>query len=148
MKVIKSKENFMIRSQTAWIWKRLKFVSLVVENSLRNKKFHDYTDHVENTLLYFQKLECNKSIMIYFFDCHLYRFPANLGDLNEEHDEHFHQDFFIMEKRQQDRWDKHKVCCTEIKSLWFCIVIEQGTKQSERKKSIKKVYIRIHIYKE
>ena len=53
------------------------------------------------------------SIKIHYLFCQLDRFPENLGDLSEEHEERFHQDFKTMQERYQDRWIDQKManCC-------------------------------------
>ena len=47
------------------------------------------------------------SIKIHYLRSHLDNFPENLGDVNEEQGERFHQDIKIMEERYQGRWDSH-----------------------------------------
>ena len=50
-------------------------------------------------------LGCNLSIKVHFLNSHLDKFPANLGDVSDEHGERFHQDIKVMEERYQGRWD-------------------------------------------
>jgi len=41
---------------------------------------------------------CNMSLKIHFLESHLDFFPENLGEVNDEHSERFHQDIMTMEK--------------------------------------------------
>ena len=43
------------------------------------------------------------SIKVHFLKIHLNEFPANLGDVSDEHGERFHQGIKVMEKRYQGR---------------------------------------------
>ncbi|GBP69942.1 hypothetical protein EVAR_85710_1 [Eumeta japonica] len=52
-------------------------------------------------LVHFQQLGRNTSIKLHYFYSHLDYFPENLGDLNEEKGERFHQDIRAMEERYQ-----------------------------------------------
>jgi hypothetical protein len=70
---------------------RFSFV-LVVKNFLGNKKADNYTQLVEDMLFHFNRLGCNMSVKFQYLHSHLDRFPENLGDLNEEQGERFHQD--------------------------------------------------------
>ena len=51
----------------------------------------------------FEVLGCYMSLKVYFLHAHLDYFQQNLGDMNEEHGEHFHQDIKSMETRYQGR---------------------------------------------
>jgi len=44
------------------------------------------------------------SLKIHFMVSHLDFFPANLGEVSDEHGERFHQDIMVMEKRYQGKW--------------------------------------------
>ena len=82
------------------------FVS-VVKNFLGNEKAENYKDVVETMLQSYHNLGCNMSIKVHFLNSHLDKFPANLGDVSDEHGERFHQDIKVMEERYQGRWDTH-----------------------------------------
>lgn len=45
------------------------------------------------------------SIKVNFLMSHLNEFPANLGDVSDEHGERFHQDIKVMEEIYQGRWN-------------------------------------------
>ena len=82
------------------------FVS-VVKNFLGNEKAENYKDMVETMLQSYHNLGCNMSIKVHFLNSHFDKFPANLGDVSDEHGERFHQDIKVMEERYQGRWDTH-----------------------------------------
>jgi hypothetical protein len=44
------------------------------------------------------------SLKVHFLDSHLDFFPENLGAVNNEHGERFHQDISNMEKQYQGKW--------------------------------------------
>ena len=67
------------------------FVS-VVKNILGNDKAENDKDVVETILQSYYHLGYNMSIKVHFLNSHLDEFPANLGDVSEEHGERFHQD--------------------------------------------------------
>ena len=46
------------------------------------------------------------SLTIHFLQSHLNFFPANLGDISDEHGERFHQDIGCLEKRYQGKWSQ------------------------------------------
>ena len=85
-------------------WKA--FVS-VVKKFLGNEKAENYKDVVETMLQSYHNLGCNMSITVHFLNSHLGKFPANLGDVSDEHGERFHQDIKVMEERYQGRLDTH-----------------------------------------
>ena len=60
---------------------------------------------VENMLACFEALGCRMSLKVLFLHANLDYFPQNLGDMSEEHGEHFHLDIKIFETRYQGRWD-------------------------------------------
>ena len=80
---------------------------LVTQNFLGNRKAENYQELVEGMLSKFKDLGVKMSVKIHYLFSHLDRFPANLGDLSEEHGERFHQDIKVMEERYQGRWDAH-----------------------------------------
>ena len=45
------------------------------------------------------------SLKLHFLASHLDYFPPNLGAVNEEQGERFHQDLKDVERRYQGRWD-------------------------------------------
>ena len=47
------------------------------------------------------RLISSTDIKAHFFNSHLNKFAPNLGDVNEEHGERFHQDFKVMEEGHQ-----------------------------------------------
>ncbi|XP_076659865.1 uncharacterized protein LOC143363151 [Halictus rubicundus] len=50
-----------------------------------------------------KRLGCNMSLKMHFLHSHLDFFPANLGDVSDEHGERFHQDISTMEKRYKGK---------------------------------------------
>ena len=84
------------------MWKKTRFsFEEVVSKFLGYTKDSDYKTIVENMLACFEVLECCKSLEVYFLHGHLDYFSQNLGDMNEEHGEHFHPDIKNMETRYQ-----------------------------------------------
>lgn len=71
------------------------------------KRYEDYADHAEETLLHFQKLGCNMNIKGHFLHSHIDRVPEIRGGQSSEQREYFDQDFLTMEERFQCRWYKH-----------------------------------------
>ena len=53
----------------------------------------------------FCQLGCKMSIKVHYFYSHLDHFPENLGDLNEEQGEWFHQDLRTLEEIYQGHCD-------------------------------------------
>ena len=47
----------------------------------------------------YHHLGCNVSIKVRFLNSHLDEFPANLGDVSDEHGERFYQETEVMEER-------------------------------------------------
>ena len=60
---------------------------------------------VETLLSSLHQLGANMSIKLHFLHRHLACFPENLGDVNDEPGERFHQDISDMEVRYQSRCD-------------------------------------------
>jgi hypothetical protein len=77
----------------------------VTQNFLGNNKSEDYKDIVGELLKSYHASNCNMSLKIHFLDSHLDFFPANLGDVSDEHGERFHQDITTFEKRYQGTWN-------------------------------------------
>ncbi|ESO12521.1 hypothetical protein HELRODRAFT_159075 [Helobdella robusta] len=83
----------------AWV----AFKSLVF-NFLGNNKSNSYKEIVEQCINAFQKMGCNMSLKIHLLDSHIDFFPECLGEVSDEHGEHFHQEIAVMESRYQGRW--------------------------------------------
>ena len=79
----------------------------VVKGFLGNTKTANYKDLVETLLDSFHVLGCNMSIKVHFLKSHLNEFPANLGDMSDEHGKRLHQDIKVMEERYQGQWNTH-----------------------------------------
>ena len=77
----------------------------VVSKLLGNTKDSYYKTIVENMLVCNEVLECRMSLKVQFLQAHLNYFPQNLGDMSEEHGEHFHQQIKSTETQCQGRWD-------------------------------------------
>ncbi|CAN2388754.1 hypothetical protein PRIEUP_LOCUS16700 [Pristimantis euphronides] len=71
----------------------------VIEKFLGNQKDPNY-----NKMKAFQALGCLMSLKVHFLHSHLDYFPENLGAVNEEQGERFHQDIKEMERRYQGKW--------------------------------------------
>lgn len=76
----------------------------VTKHFLGNEKSHDYAQRVDILLQSYKSLGCNMSLKMHFLHSHLDTFPANLGDISDEHGERFHQDISAMEKRYLGKW--------------------------------------------
>lgn len=77
----------------------------VFKNFLGNKKDDNYRTLVSDMLEAFKDAGVNMSLKIHILHSHLDFLPENLGDVNDEHGEHFHQDISGMEKRYQGKWN-------------------------------------------
>lgn len=71
----------------------------VCDNFLGNHRAENYRDLIEDLLEAYKTMGCNMSLKIHFLHSHLDFFPANLGDVSDEHGERFHQNILEMEKR-------------------------------------------------
>ena len=71
----------------------------VVKGFFGNTKSANYKDLVETFLDSFHALGSSMSIKVHFLKSHLSEFPTYLGDVCDEHDEHFQQDIKVMEER-------------------------------------------------
>jgi hypothetical protein len=76
-----------------------------VKKFLGNIKDPLYREIVRNMLVKFKLLGCNMSLKLHFLASHLDYFPLNLGAVNEEQSERFHQDLKDVERCYQGRWD-------------------------------------------
>ena len=87
------------------------------QNFLGNKRPHNYTKIVQKLLESYKTLGCNMSIKLPFLHSHLANFAENLGEVNDEQGEQFHQDLKVMEERHQGRWDANMMAdyCWRIK---------------------------------
>ena len=52
----------------------------------------------------YKNMGCNMSLKILFLHLYLDFFPSNCGDVSDEHEERFHQNITVMEKRYQEKW--------------------------------------------
>jgi hypothetical protein len=86
----------------------------VYSNFLGNNKADNYQEIVESLLQSYEAMGCNMSLKIQFLHSYLDFFPQNLGVVNDEHGERFHQDIAVMEKRYQGKWSVNMLsdyCC-------------------------------------
>ena len=106
---------------------------LVIQNFLGNRKAENYQELVENMLSKFKDLGVKMSIKVYFLFSHSDCFLANLGKLNEERRERFHQNNKVMEERYQGRWDAHMMVdyCCNLQS--DCLAASHSTESYKRK---------------
>jgi hypothetical protein len=77
----------------------------VQKKFLGNIKNPLYKEIVRNMVDTFKLLGRNMSLKLHFLASHLDYFPPNLGAVNEEQGERFHQDVKEVERRYQGRWD-------------------------------------------
>ena len=89
--------NFILPMNDVDANARKAFVNVVI-NVLGNRKQDDYITLVDNLIKSLHALGCNMSIKLHFLHSHLNIFPENLGDINDEHGERFHQDIKMIEK--------------------------------------------------
>ena len=82
------------------------FVAMV-KGFLGNTKAANHKDTVETFLDSFHAVGCSVSINVPFLKGHLNEYPANLGDMSDEHRIRFHQDIKVMEERYQGQWNTH-----------------------------------------
>ena len=117
----------------------------VVKGFLGNTKTANYKDLVETLLDSFHALVCNMSIKVHFLKSHLHEFPANLGELSDEHCERFHQDIKVMEERYQDRWNTHMMAD-------YCWSIRKGcadmkhSRRSRKRSLFHKYVVHVQLY--
>ena len=79
----------------------------MVKGFLGNTKAANHKDMVEAFLDSFHAVGCSVSINVPFLKGHLNEYPANLGDMGDEHRICFHQDIKVMEERYQGQWNTH-----------------------------------------
>ena len=70
----------------------------VVHSFLGNKKSDYYKKLVENLIVWCADMKCRMSIKLHYLHSYLKFFRPNLGDVSEEHGEHFDQDILAMVK--------------------------------------------------
>jgi len=73
----------------------------ICKDFLKNHKAANYQDVVQDLLTSHKAMGCSMSLKIHFLESHLNFFPENLGEVNDEHGERFHQDILAMERRYQ-----------------------------------------------
>ena len=61
-------------------------------------------------LIAYQKLGCHMSLKIHFLHSHLDFFPDNVGDVNDERGERFHQDITEIETLYQGKPSDRMMC--------------------------------------
>ena len=77
----------------------------MVHNFLGNYKNSDFAAIVLDMLGNYNKLGCQMSVKLHFLHSHLDLFTDNLGDVNKEEAERFHQNIKDIKMRYQGRWD-------------------------------------------
>ena len=110
-----------------------KAFSKVVRNFLGNKKADNYIELVQELLLSLQDLGCTMSIKVHYFHSHLSEFPTNLGEVNEEQGERFHQDVKVMEERYQGRGNCNMMagyCWSLIRDVPYAVHNRLATKEN------------------
>ena len=91
---------YILRRMNAW----LSFKD-IIKNFLGNTHAGNYTEIIQKLLESYKVLGCNMSITLHCLHCHLVNSLEDLGTVNNEQGEQFHQDLKIMEECYQDRWD-------------------------------------------
>ena len=76
-------------------------------------------------------LGCNMRIKLHYLHCHLASFPENLGAVNDEQDDRFHQDLMSVGERYHSRWDVHMMA-------HYCWSIKRDSSQVEHCRKIYK----------
>ena len=71
---------------------------------LGNTKAENYKDIVKKLIADYQAVGARMSLKIHFLHNHLDFFPENLGSVNNEHGERFHQDISVMEQRYSGKY--------------------------------------------
>jgi len=72
---------------------------------LGNQKDPNFNRIVRKMLKRFKVVECSMSLKLHFLASHLDYFSENLGAVNEEQGERFHQVIKEMERKYQGRWN-------------------------------------------
>ena len=105
-------------------WQALKNVT---HSFLGNRKAENYRDIVNDLITSYKNLGCNMSLKVHFLHSHLDFFPENLGDVSDEHGEHFHQEISAMEKRYQGKWNPNMLAD-------YCWTIKRDAPQAKYKR--------------
>jgi hypothetical protein len=75
----------------------------VIDKFLGNNRDTNYEQVVNNMLEKYKVVGCKMSLKLHFVFSLLDQFPQNLGAVNEEQGERFHQDIKGMKRRYQGR---------------------------------------------
>ena len=89
----------------------------VCDEFLGNHRSEDYMQVLNDLLSHYHDMGCNISLKVHVLHSHLDFFAENLGDVSDEHDERFHQDISVMERRFKGKWNPGMLsdCCWGIK---------------------------------
>ena len=99
--------------------------------SFENHKAANYQYVMQDLLTSYKAVGCNMSLKIHFLESHLDFFLENLGEVNDEHGERFHQDIMTMEKRYQGKW-------TSSMFTDYCWILKMDVPDAKyRRKSIR-----------
>ena len=88
-------------------WKSFKQVCL---NFLDLHKSDDFEDVVANLLLNYHIMGYKMSFKVHFLHSHLLLFHENLGVVLDEHNERFHQDIAVIEKKVKTKVVNWNAC--------------------------------------
>ena len=69
-------------------------------------RFTGFTDLRQELLEIYRKMGCCMSLKMHCLNSHFNFFPENLGAVNDEQGERFHQDIKAMEVRYQGFWNE------------------------------------------
>ena len=78
----------------------------ICSNFLGNFKSNSYREGVAELLAAYKEMGCRMSLKMHFLHSHLDFFPENLGAVNDEQGERFHQDIQAMEERYKGVWNE------------------------------------------
>ena len=126
------RDQYSVTTMTVVEARAWKAFSKVVHNILGNNRADNYIELVEELLLSLQDLGCRLSIKVHYLHSHLSEFPANLGDVNEEQGERFHQDVKVMEERYQGRWNCNMMadyCWSLMRDVLYAVHKRLATKR-------------------
>lgn len=76
----------------------------VVQGFLGNYRSVDYKQLIIKLLQNYEKIGAHLTLKMHFLKSHIDFFPANLGDVSDEHGERFHQDIGDIEDRFNGRY--------------------------------------------
>ena len=112
----------------------------VVKFFLGKTKAPNYKGLVETLVTSLHQLGANMSIKLHFLHRHLACFQENLGDVNGEQEERFHQDISDIEARYQSGWDATMLAdyCWSIK--------RNNAGNSHSRKSVKRQFLVDDVY--